>query len=756
MTVLHPILLATGLGLIAIPILIHLLMRRRRKPVPWGAMRFLLEAYKTQRRRMTLEQMLLLAARCLLIALLALAIARPMMGGGVGLGSSARTLVILLDNSITSDMTEDAGGVAGAESAFERHKAIASEALERLDQSRGDRAALITLAGPAQSIALPPTADIAGVMRALEGIEIGDSAPDFVGASETLASVLDAQDDNAPPATVLIASEFRAGQGVGRAPLPGLGGSVEALLVTPPPPPGAGNIAVESLEPMRSLVVASGALGSGQARVALRRSGSAIGGRGVTSVRLVSDVNPSLVLGEGQVRWSEGQSEGEALVSLDAEALTRAQESGGPLVLRAEIDPDGLGRDNIRRRALEVRESISVGIASPGRYTGGVGVEGYTQSDWLRLALSPGDSTALGGIQLEQIEPGVIDASRLARLDALILPRPDLIDDDAWGRIGAFARSGGLVLVTPPGDAGAQLWTDRLTRSLGLRFSIEREARQYATALSVRPGSGEAPPLLSMIAGELEFLAQPVRVRRLLPVSIDAQAGTGVRTILAVEDGAPLVIASAPGANGQESDGRGLVVLFASAIDPEWTDLPTKPLLVPLLQEIVRQGVGRARGTYGGIAGARVGAPTGSVELAPIGNAGDSIPLDSESITRDALRVSGAWRAIDQRGASRASIVVNPDTSATLADPEDPARVQRWLTTLAPEVELGWIDSAPDAPASSSITQALDAPRRGREFAWMIFVAALGLGLVELALARVCSHADLRDTAPLRVPGGGA
>ncbi|MFI4896244.1 MAG: BatA domain-containing protein, partial [Phycisphaerales bacterium JB059] len=162
MTVLHPILLATGLGLVAVPILIHILMRRKRKPVPWGAMRFLLEAYKTQRRRMTLEQMLLLAARCLLVALIALAVARPMLGGSGALGTSARTLAVLLDNSITSDLRE------GDRSALERHKAIAAASLDRLDPARGDVAALICLVAPARALALPPTADIAGVMRAIE------------------------------------------------------------------------------------------------------------------------------------------------------------------------------------------------------------------------------------------------------------------------------------------------------------------------------------------------------------------------------------------------------------------------------------------------------------------------------------------------------------------------------------------------------------------------------------------------------------
>ena len=85
MTVLTPLLAAWfvnpallgGLGLVALPILIHLLSRRQYRRIEWGAMRFLLEAEKETRRRTRFEQWLLVALRCLAMALLALLVARP-------------------------------------------------------------------------------------------------------------------------------------------------------------------------------------------------------------------------------------------------------------------------------------------------------------------------------------------------------------------------------------------------------------------------------------------------------------------------------------------------------------------------------------------------------------------------------------------------------------------------------------------------------------------------------------------------------
>jgi len=68
-----------GLAAVAIPIIIHLLNRHRATIVDWGAMRFLLDSLTMRRRRIMLEEIILLALRCLVVALLALAMARPFL-----------------------------------------------------------------------------------------------------------------------------------------------------------------------------------------------------------------------------------------------------------------------------------------------------------------------------------------------------------------------------------------------------------------------------------------------------------------------------------------------------------------------------------------------------------------------------------------------------------------------------------------------------------------------------------------------------
>ncbi|MEM6280017.1 MAG: PA14 domain-containing protein, partial [Verrucomicrobiota bacterium] len=81
MLFLNTALLLGALG-IAIPIVIHLLNRRSNRVVEWGAMNFLLESLAIRNRRIQLEEALLMACRCLLVGLLALALARPFIPPG--------------------------------------------------------------------------------------------------------------------------------------------------------------------------------------------------------------------------------------------------------------------------------------------------------------------------------------------------------------------------------------------------------------------------------------------------------------------------------------------------------------------------------------------------------------------------------------------------------------------------------------------------------------------------------------------------
>src|SRR3954454_1337491 len=97
---LNPLMLF-GLAAVSIPILIHLLSRRRYEVVDWGAMQFL-KISETTRRRFFIEELLLMLLRMGLIAVLVLALAAPYVESTVlaRLGGRAnRDIVLLFDGS---------------------------------------------------------------------------------------------------------------------------------------------------------------------------------------------------------------------------------------------------------------------------------------------------------------------------------------------------------------------------------------------------------------------------------------------------------------------------------------------------------------------------------------------------------------------------------------------------------------------------------------------------------------------------------
>jgi len=140
---LSPVLLY-GMFAAAIPIIIHLLFRRRFLRVDWAPMRYLKLSIRKNRRRIRLEQLLLLLLRTFLIVLLFLFVARPVMlpqGLGAWLGGRSRTSqILILDDSLSM------GFVNQGESAFQRAKELAVEILKTVGPK--DRFTLVAASKP--------------------------------------------------------------------------------------------------------------------------------------------------------------------------------------------------------------------------------------------------------------------------------------------------------------------------------------------------------------------------------------------------------------------------------------------------------------------------------------------------------------------------------------------------------------------------------------------------------------------------------
>jgi hypothetical protein len=193
---LNAIMLA-GLAAAALPVLVHLISKRKYDVVEWGAMQFL-ELGRRTRRRIRLEELLLLLLRMGLIALVAMALARPWAKGGLFSSLSdanRRDVAIVLDGSYSMGWEEKvrtpyAAGIQWA------HKL-----LETLHG--GDTVMLLDARDQVRTLVDRPTGDFSYVRQQLDDLP-GPSGTSHLVQAATKAARLLTEGENLDRDIVLI------------------------------------------------------------------------------------------------------------------------------------------------------------------------------------------------------------------------------------------------------------------------------------------------------------------------------------------------------------------------------------------------------------------------------------------------------------------------------------------------------------------------------------------------------------------------
>ncbi|MHB1048514.1 MAG: BatA domain-containing protein [Bacteroidota bacterium] len=110
MTFLNPFVLL-GLAAAAIPILIHLLNKRKLRTIDFSTLSFLKELQRNKMRKITIRQWLLLLLRTMMVLFLVLAFSRPALKGSFGtIGSHAKTsIAIIIDNTPSMELHNERG-----------------------------------------------------------------------------------------------------------------------------------------------------------------------------------------------------------------------------------------------------------------------------------------------------------------------------------------------------------------------------------------------------------------------------------------------------------------------------------------------------------------------------------------------------------------------------------------------------------------------------------------------------------------------
>jgi hypothetical protein len=358
MPFLNPTVFFTGLGLASAPIIIHLLNRRRYRIRDWAAMRFLLESMRKNRKRLRIEELILLAIRTLVVIALAVALGR-FLGCGQTLGGLAgdqsRGVVFVLDDSYSM-------GQAHTEQAlFDLAKA---DLIERLDDlAETDQVTILLTSEPDEPYFGPATVtDKQSVVTGLRTLEISDLRTGLNRAVERAGEILISQ---AGQRDLYLLSDLRRVDLADKARAQDLRTRLEDLRNQQV----SLRVLDYGLEPQRNVTVES---------VQLLDRFAAVGSEAHFQVTVRN--NSPVTLGDVKLqmvlhRIEDEQIEEVKLPALDVTAegslapgqtrkveYVHAFNRPGSVVLRAEAASDDLGGDNAGQLALRIQETVRVAI----------------------------------------------------------------------------------------------------------------------------------------------------------------------------------------------------------------------------------------------------------------------------------------------------------------------------------------------------------------------------------------------------------
>lgn len=557
MTFLNTILLAGGLAFL-IPLLIHLLNKRKVVTVRWGAMHLLQEVIKQRKRKWKIEQWILLAVRIAIPIVLALCLARPVLTALRAFGLGKTSLVMLLDDSFS--MRAPAAGGSPAE----RVRQDVSRILEA--QPKGSDAQVILAGGSSRRLLDQATTTLDVLPKQLADTPTQAGPVKANDAIQTAAAALSKASNGARELAIL--SDFQASDWKSIAE----GGALPALesLLKQEPKPQVTfyrlasdlteNLSIASADLSALVVAEKQPVGL---RVRIQNHGK----------RPWQDVAVHLEADGARLRTSRVSmpSEGVSVIS-----FTHAFETVGDHSLAVRIEGDSFPDDNAFYTVVQVRNQLNVLLVDGDPSDQPLG----GAADFLELALTPYQAVA---------NPSLKDLIRITKIEARRLRDDDFKDKEVviladverfrgnMITLEKFVKAGGGLIIFAGPHAELDWYNrDFFRKGEGL-FPTSIKGLQRATS------TAPARLLQQRLTHPATLYFNDARGGRLQDAEFQSwwefESSDKAKPILQLDRGSPLFI--------EKTIERGRVIAAATTADAEWSNLPLQPFFVPLMQRLV-------------------------------------------------------------------------------------------------------------------------------------------------------------------------
>src|SRR5512132_2061865 len=534
MNFLAPAFLA-GLAAIAVPVIIHLIHRERKVVIEFPSLMFLQRIPYRSVRRQKIRHLLLLLLRCLALALLVAAFARPFFERRHPVISStgAREVVVLLDRS--SSM--------GYGDRWTRAKDAARKVVNGM--SAGDRATLV-LFGSEASVASEPMATPNRIVAAINAAKLSSEGTRYGAALKLASQIIGAS--TLPRREVVLISDYQKIGWANHNEVVFPRGTV----VTPVDVGAAGSsdVAVSQVTTDRDsagqrdrVTVAARLINTGGAPRTVSAT-LAIGGRDVETKRVAVEASSAQQVAFASIAIPPGATKG----------LVR-------------ITPDSLTQDDVLDFTIAPDEAVPVLIIEPSNPR-------ENQSLFLSRALAIGDrpSFRVDVKRIDALTPRDFDGRALVVLDEVAPPAGPVGE-----RLRALVDGGGGIVVVPGGsrtEAWPTEWRTLLPATIGP--VVDRTGDAGGTLSSVDYGHPIFELFNAPRSGDFST-ARFDRYRALTP-----QAGGSV--IARFDDSSPALV--------ERAVGTGKIIVWASSFDAYWTNLPLQPVFLPFVHQLGKH-VGR-------------------------------------------------------------------------------------------------------------------------------------------------------------------